>query len=875
MKITDHTTHQLLDYTVSAYSSAQPNFHPDNLRTDDPSDGNSRWAASTSDKHQFIILKLKRPALITAITFGKFNKLHISNVKDFQVYSYNDLNDMEADSVGSSVNSPSIDGKKVIFDKENSIKKYTNSNCAEDLKRKVDSNDIIENQNSSVNKDDISNSDSKNDRFKDNEPIEESIDNVEENKMKNDNKLNMNNVNASKVNEKNNLITDSLDKINNYSSSDYPFVNTQDNPILVFEGMLSNDNIPEIFPLKISSNNMFILTRYLKIVPMQTWGINMNYCLWHVKLQGITNRDILLEMIKHNYRIITYECYKMIYKFLRREKKNDIINHIQNSTKIKTESEIVNKIRDLVFKEDFEGIENLFYSALKKNLIDKSKYVLGDWKEIRTENRPRERGGHAMISFDDQLYLQGGWDGKEEIGDFWKFNCSLEKWTDLKVPVQKRSCHRMIVFQNKRYSEELKREMYQNELDIKNKCRGSNLPIVNNEYYKKFYNDKYTEEDVKLGKIDENQIENYIITVGKFVNKDAPNIKMDLHLLNVQRRLDFVIDYQADIENIYDHQLINVNNNIYLMGGRILNSSTFGYGKLYEFKDRAFKEISNENLKGVDLQERIGHNLVYYENKFYNDFELFKNNEKMHNSEDVNIEHFLIARRNLLIIGGQKDKLYFKDISFYDLDTKTVYKRVPFPYKGTSKIIQRCDIIDDCLVILFCYQNNKTSCYDHSQLYQYHILNNEWQEIPIKDKSPKPRSAHTFCYNSLNKHFFLFGGNINEHNNQKRCNDLWKLKLENISDEKMMNKIKFCVRKYKYYKLIDRNLNQAVQYLQNDIYDVVDHSNVIEEKNYKKVIMEIYKQERNYSVDEIVRDLSQFLKKKYKLDARNMHEYIF
>lgn len=35
---------------------------------------------------QFLILKLERPAVLKTITFGKYEKTHVCNIKKFRVY---------------------------------------------------------------------------------------------------------------------------------------------------------------------------------------------------------------------------------------------------------------------------------------------------------------------------------------------------------------------------------------------------------------------------------------------------------------------------------------------------------------------------------------------------------------------------------------------------------------------------------------------------------------------------------------------------------------------------------------------------------------------------------------------------------------------
>ena len=38
------------------------------------------------DMFQFLVLKLENPSIVHTITFGKFEKMHVCNLKKFKVY---------------------------------------------------------------------------------------------------------------------------------------------------------------------------------------------------------------------------------------------------------------------------------------------------------------------------------------------------------------------------------------------------------------------------------------------------------------------------------------------------------------------------------------------------------------------------------------------------------------------------------------------------------------------------------------------------------------------------------------------------------------------------------------------------------------------
>lgn len=57
-----------------------------NVLVDCPNDQTSRWSAYTNSPPQFLTLKLRRPAIVQKIKFGKFEKSHVCNIKKFRVF---------------------------------------------------------------------------------------------------------------------------------------------------------------------------------------------------------------------------------------------------------------------------------------------------------------------------------------------------------------------------------------------------------------------------------------------------------------------------------------------------------------------------------------------------------------------------------------------------------------------------------------------------------------------------------------------------------------------------------------------------------------------------------------------------------------------
>uniref|UniRef100_A0A0K8RDC8 Putative muskelin n=1 Tax=Ixodes ricinus TaxID=34613 RepID=A0A0K8RDC8_IXORI len=75
-----------LKYTIHKCSSYTGSYLPENNLVDKPADQYSRWSSDSNYPPQFLILKLERPAIVQSITFGKYEKTHVCNMKKFKIY---------------------------------------------------------------------------------------------------------------------------------------------------------------------------------------------------------------------------------------------------------------------------------------------------------------------------------------------------------------------------------------------------------------------------------------------------------------------------------------------------------------------------------------------------------------------------------------------------------------------------------------------------------------------------------------------------------------------------------------------------------------------------------------------------------------------
>merc|ERR1712005_820 len=62
------TTEHNLSYQIHSWSSYSANYYPSNFQP------------------QYITLKLSQPAIVTSISFGKYEKTHVCNLRKFTIF---------------------------------------------------------------------------------------------------------------------------------------------------------------------------------------------------------------------------------------------------------------------------------------------------------------------------------------------------------------------------------------------------------------------------------------------------------------------------------------------------------------------------------------------------------------------------------------------------------------------------------------------------------------------------------------------------------------------------------------------------------------------------------------------------------------------
>lgn len=122
----------------------------------------------------------------------------------------------------------------------------------------------------------------------------------------------------------------------------------------------------------------------------------------------------------------------------------DVFYLLKTKTGIELEHPILSELHQcLVIEANFELAQQILKEAheqrnLFKPYSENAKYT-PSWQQIETsEDRPSARGGHQMcIDVEDEMiYILGGWDGKQDLSDFWCFDITRNRWHLLSLDTQ-------------------------------------------------------------------------------------------------------------------------------------------------------------------------------------------------------------------------------------------------------------------------------------------------------------------------------------------------------------------------------------------------------------------------------------------------------
>jgi len=793
-----------LKFSIFRFSSYSSSYVPDNIRINRPSDQSSRWSSDTTDSPQYLVLKLEHLAITQTITFGKFEKSHVCNLKKFKVYG--------------------------------------------------------------------------------------AVDDA------------------------------------NYTE--------------LLEAGLKNDSEPETFLLKHTIEGNTFPSRFIKIVPLVPYGSSFNFSIWFVELKGITSLEIVessaLWLASHRER----EVVRLCLKHFRKQNYHVAFEALQSQTRVCLEHPLLSRLYQLlVHNADFEGAEKAVTDDSEAGLFES--YVNGQecypvWSPINpppdlgAELRPGMRGGHQMC-MDVQteiIYLFGGWDGSQDLADFWSFHVPTKRWTLISSNTAEeggpspRSCHKMVLDQERRQIFTLGRYVDSSMRTPNNLKSDFYLYDLDSNQWTMITDDTYAMGGPRLvfdhqmcidvakrilyifgGRVltSNPSVSDMPMEEGSVLDRPLTSLDVPLTALDVQTAMS-ALEWSTAVSTIATSAApwrapvmitpvmpspVMPSPPPRLVSGRIeyLFSGLYSYHvptntwTLLHEDSGAPNASSSPNDSG--LRSRIGHSMLFHPVKrklfifagqrskeYLDDFLTYDvDNDRIDvvgeadhdsrfssgdlSSSVANKDVELPSAGDQVNIPGSapfsKGHLAFTSGGLKDVSAKSASGRVALPAAGFT---QRATIDPDLdeIHVLSGLSKDKDKREENvkNSFWVYSIPANRWSCVyknenqslqyweKMVDREPCPRFAHQLVFDHIRKVHYLFGGNTGKASLPKmRLDDFWALRLVRPTKSEVLRKCIFLIRKFKYLEMVASGLSmEAAAYLQTAVSAVVDHESEGEKKEF-------------------------------------------
>ncbi|KAI8967128.1 Muskelin N-terminus-domain-containing protein [Mycotypha africana] len=599
---------------------------------------------------------------------------------------------------------------------------------------------------------------------------------------------------------------------------------------------LTDDNQPEVFPLRYTYHDLIFPVQYIKIKPMATFGANFNYSIWYVEVRGIQEEKVMSKIYNAYNKYIELETIRLCLKHFRQKNMMSLYDMLQQSTKVQLEHPLVHQLhKSIVIEGDFDKAEHLILEADKemnifKSYVEQAKYK-AHWQWMNATNddgdAPCARGGHQMCIDveNDKIYLLGGWDGTRELADFWCYHIPSQRWKLISSDTSQqggptaRSCH-TICF------DPLKKSIFVLGRYIETtKC---NAATASGSHPTTTIHD--TETTVNY----HSEFFQY------FTELDRWQILSENTLLEGGPPL------------LCDHQMCvdPVGRTLYVFGGRVISQDTLcSYGGLYAYDlDTSEWRILRHDMNSTpqqmpspstSIKSRTGHSMLLDS-----------------------------TSRCLYIFGGQRgSKENLSELFRYDIEQdKLVEIAQDFArqFGSNSGYTQRASIDMDRqeLYIASGFVKDKPNRSVSNCLWVYRIQTNQWEKVferekipltrnkrlaPMEDNEPCPRYTFQMVYHPGLKTHYLFGGHPGDiEKPTERLDDFWELKLTKPDTAQIARHCLYLLRTRRLQELSEEVNNNALnttdaftkkkhilQYLREYVAPIVDHHNKSELKQFQ------------------------------------------
>ncbi|KZT29147.1 hypothetical protein NEOLEDRAFT_1128727 [Neolentinus lepideus HHB14362 ss-1] len=641
---------------------------------------------------------------------------------------------------------------------------------------------------------------------------------------------------------------------------------TEDRMMEALNGGLKNDSFPEAFPLKhTNSSGLCFPARFVKIVPLSAHGQSFHTSIWYVSLAGIADQCYVEEVRIRYEEHLESVTLRRILKHLRQRRLLTPYQSLLSRVNVQFEHPLISSLYEqLVIKGSFSSLKDVVDSISREGLLDSYLYLSqpkAAWKRLHGSDpdgdRPSKRSAHAMCMDEDNgvVYLLGGWDGQENLDDFWAYDVNEDTWRLLSQNTSeerngpgRRSCHK-VVFDKRTGCIYVLGRMGDEEMSGQGDPNSSTPTAqqpgeAGSSPCSEFY--RYHTRGLDVGKWD--------LLSFDTASAGGPPLIFDHQM---------AIDSEAQM--------------IYVFGGRVVDQKSIKYSGLYSYNIRTNKWKMLQSVDSarssheVSIPPRSGHSMVLEP-----------------------------SSNTLIIFAGQREDKYLSDMYTYHIETGTVAEvfsdytmdggpkpcftqravldpdlREIYIFCGLSRQLPGNQIIIQAQAPHWVYRYPTALCSEKGKWTKL-ISVDPPAGVDAEEIQPKPRYAHQLAYDRRTKTVFMHGGNAGirdstpdgaEVNAEEgaveekeiRLDDFWSMQLQRPPRSEVARKVMFEIRKQQFREMCeDEPTVDALNFLRNEVSSVVDHSCPEEEDVFRSLLSHLVAQSpRVESVRDRTRQLAE------------------
>ncbi|KAJ3364548.1 Muskelin 1, intracellular mediator containing kelch motif [Allomyces javanicus] len=585
--------------------------------------------------------------------------------------------------------------------------------------------------------------------------------------------------------------------------------------------------------------------QFIKIVPHAAYQRDFPFSIWYLEVHGIADASIVAQCTREYAHWRDLLALRACLAFTRRRPHLHTAHAALLASAppgLTVDAPIVAHLFDaLVRRADYQLAEQILDEAAARGILGEAiaeSPWRPQWRKIVPHGAsPGARAGHQAVLdvHGNAIYLFGGWDGTQDLGDLWRFDLGTETWTCLARDTRAhrgpspRSCHRAV-------------------MDSSRRCM-----YVLGRY-------------VESGVVAEPDFWRWEVESGRWTCLSG--------------------DTAADggPATVYDHQMVmdETEQAIYVFGGRVCGvpSTADGgaarateYSGLFKYAVRSgtWEHIQLASTPGAtDVKPRTGHAMTFH-----------------------------ARARQLLILGGQRGREAYGHFLAIDVDKHTAAKLPTCAAPAGTAANQRAVLDDESNALLVlshvvpqpatggsaaasavahhaaaaaaahaataaatastspvsptsATSSSTATRRAHVQsaastaaaraaraarpaLWTYRVATGEWTRTYIApsdtDGEPAARFAHSLTVHTRARTAYLFGGNPNDRSApQTRLGDMWALDMHAPCLDAVVRGVKYHVRRARLVEMARRgDVGGALEYLREKVTPVAPNAEAVSE----------------------------------------------